>query len=159
MRRGYRRMVIGGLVAGCLAIGAGVEVRAGAPLTVHASPDAAGATAGRARIASKPGWTGRYVTIHGGTQESSLTPLWTPWPRWWVDWTEDDDRSDPRARFLTHYRGQSVVVLRGPQKKKHVRCAFRMGAATSEGTHGHGVCQVRASGKEVRAAIVVAPTP
>lgn len=129
-------------------------------LTIHATPAARGArhgTAVLAKLAGKAQWSGNYVRVGRAVPSALLARLWTPWPRWWADWTDDGDGSmPPQARFFNAYEGRVLVSLAGPKRKSHTRCVFAPPTAGQDGTAAsRGRCQLRRSGREFRAALVV----
>jgi hypothetical protein len=95
-------------------------------------------------------YQGKYYQITRDSRMETITDLWQPWgPHWggWPYWGPE-----PSESFITHYTGQVVANLGGPNGER-MRCHFRL-LRSDEGMKGgaQGMCQLPL-GNTIRAEI------
>ena len=101
-----------------------------------------------ANLSNGETFSGRFFQITSESRVDDLAPLWGGWHPGWRGWSYWD--RVPDDAFVTHYSGQVVANLDGPNAE-HMRCRFTLIRPESGmGGGGEGRCQLP-SGKNIDA--------
>jgi len=154
---GLRLLILGVLIwpaAGCKSTGLGEGRTSGGDVGVSFQWEQATPTSGKLRaILNKRGggqetYKGPFFQITRESRLDTLGPLWVGWYPTWVGWPYWGP--EPQSTFITHYTGDVVANLEGPDNQR-MRCHFRLLRA-SAGMKGGGTgeCQLP-SGETIEA--------
>jgi hypothetical protein len=92
-------------------------------------------------------YTGRFFQITRESRLETLGPLWSAWNPNWIGWRYWGP--EPQLTFVTHYTGEVVANLEGPDGQR-MRCHFvLLKASSGMKGGGKGECQL-ASGLTIR---------
>lgn len=101
-----------------------------------------------ASLSNGENYSGRFFQITSESRIDDLAPLWGGWHAGWRGWDYWD--RVPNDAFVTHYSGQVVANLDGPNAE-HMRCRFTLiRPEAGMGGGGEGRCQLP-SGKNIDA--------
>ncbi len=147
-------LLIAAVAAGCKSTGTGEGHSPQGNAHVTFQWEQSSPTSGnlRATLITRDGgpetYAGKFFQITQESQLETLAPLWAGWYPGWGGWTYWGP--EPQVSFITHYTGEVVANLEGPNSQR-MRCHFRLlRASAGMKGGGKGECQLP-SGETIKA--------